>query len=134
MATRRIVPRADGEGGIGSSSKGWGDGYFDKMAKVKAQTVTYAASLTWDLLAAQSGVVTLTGNITLNAISNGSNNMPAVLQIVQDSTDRTLSFTTSVFDLHGESPAMPSGSGKKLWLFFICDGTKMHLTSWIAEE
>lgn len=134
MATRKLVPRADNEGGVGTEAKSWTDGWFAQMAAVKAQTITYASSLTWDLAAAQSGVVTLTGDITLNAISNGKNNLPAVIQIIQDSTDRTLSFTSAVFDLHGEVPVMPSGSGKKLWLFFICDGAKMHLTSWIAEE
>ena len=29
MATPNIVPRADGEGGLGSSSKYWGSAYID---------------------------------------------------------------------------------------------------------
>ena len=28
MATPNIVPRADGEGGIGTAAKGWGAGYI----------------------------------------------------------------------------------------------------------
>ena len=31
MATRNIVPRANGEGGIGTSAKHWGDGQFDAL-------------------------------------------------------------------------------------------------------
>jgi len=30
-ATRNIVPRADGEGSIGTSAKAWGDGYFSDL-------------------------------------------------------------------------------------------------------
>ena len=35
MATRNIVPRANGEGSIGTEKKHWGAGFFDKVA-VKA--------------------------------------------------------------------------------------------------
>jgi hypothetical protein len=31
MATRNIVPRATGEGGIGTAAKHWGNGYFDNV-------------------------------------------------------------------------------------------------------
>ena len=31
MATRKIVPRADGEGGVGSSSKEWGEGHYKTL-------------------------------------------------------------------------------------------------------
>lgn len=32
MPTRNIVPRANGEGGIGTSAKHWGNGYFDNLS------------------------------------------------------------------------------------------------------
>ena len=32
MATKNIVPRVDGEGGIGTASKRWGSGHFDSVA------------------------------------------------------------------------------------------------------
>jgi hypothetical protein len=32
MATRNIVPRANGEGGIGTPAKHWGNGYFDNLS------------------------------------------------------------------------------------------------------
>ena len=31
MATPKVVPRADGEGGIGTSTKRWADGHFDQL-------------------------------------------------------------------------------------------------------
>ena len=31
MATRNIVPRANGEGSIGTAAKHWGAGYFDTL-------------------------------------------------------------------------------------------------------
>jgi hypothetical protein len=31
MATRNIVPRANGEGGIGTPAKHWGNGYFNAL-------------------------------------------------------------------------------------------------------
>ena len=31
MATRNYVPRANGEGSIGTEKKHWGDGYFDRL-------------------------------------------------------------------------------------------------------
>ena len=32
MATRNYVPRANGEGSIGTANKRWGEGYFDKLS------------------------------------------------------------------------------------------------------
>lgn len=38
MATRNFVPRADGEGGIGTSAKQWAGGFFKKLAVVAITT------------------------------------------------------------------------------------------------
>jgi hypothetical protein len=40
MATPSIVPRADGEGGIGTASKRWGEGHFDLVKTDGAVTGT----------------------------------------------------------------------------------------------
>ena len=64
MATRNIVPRATGEGSIGTSSKKWGAGYFDDL------TVTGQGSLS-DYLPLVGG--TMTGTLYFNASENSNN-------------------------------------------------------------
>ena len=58
MATPKIVPRADGEGGIGTTSKGWGASYF-------ASTVTADGGI-------QSGATALTATDAGVAIPAGT--------------------------------------------------------------
>ena len=45
MATKSIVPRADGEGKIGTTAKRWGEGHYDVL-KVLAAKVTGIESFT----------------------------------------------------------------------------------------
>jgi len=40
MATPKIVPRADGEGGLGTSSKGWGDSYLTGNLEIQSGGAT----------------------------------------------------------------------------------------------
>ena len=40
MATKKIVPRADGEGGLGTSSKGWGDSYLTGNLEIQSGGAT----------------------------------------------------------------------------------------------
>ena len=137
MATRRISPRANGEGGLGRNTNRWGEGWFDKFASVKAQTLTLAGSATaWDLQTHQSAIATLDEDIILNNISNQENNLPAVLTLTQGSSagEYTVSFNASYFDLHDEDPEMPITYGSNIILSFISDGSKMHLTGWWAED
>lgn len=54
MATRNIVPRATGEGSIGTSAKTWGAGYFDNLAVTNI----------------------ITGNVTGNVTGTASGNLP----------------------------------------------------------
>ena len=57
-ATRNIVPRATGEGGIGTSAKIWNDGYFDDA------TVTYGVAAATATL---SSTLDVNGNVTMGA-------------------------------------------------------------------
>lgn len=135
MATRRISPRADGEGGLGRSTNRWGEGWFDKFASVKAQTLTLAGSATaWDLQTHQSAIATLDEDITLNSVSNQESNLPAVLTLTQGTSAYTVAFNATYFDLHDEDPAMDSTAGNNLILSFISDGDVMHLTGWWVED
>lgn len=63
MATRNIVPRADGEGGIGTSLKKWLYGFFHNL--------TVTGTITGNVTGTASGNLpltggTMTGSITLN--------------------------------------------------------------------
>lgn len=62
MATRNIVPRATGEGSIGTSAKTWGAGYFDDL------TVTGQGSLS-DYLPLAGG--TMSGAINFSDATEG---------------------------------------------------------------
>ena len=65
MATRNIVPRATGEGSIGTSAKTWGAGYFDDL------TVTGQGSLS-DYLPLAGGTMTGTDCEIKKANSTGN--------------------------------------------------------------
>lgn len=65
MATRKIVPRATNEGGIGTSSKKWASGYFTDLSVTNA----IAGSVT-------GSAATLTTGRTINGVTfNGSANI-----------------------------------------------------------
>jgi len=74
MATRNIVPRATGEGSIGTSAKTWGDGYFDDITvtnDVTASTFTgdLTGNVTGDVTGTASGNLPLTGGTMTGSIS-----------------------------------------------------------------
>ena len=45
MATRNFVPRADGEGSIGTAAKAWGNGYFKSLQMPETGNANLAATL-----------------------------------------------------------------------------------------
>lgn len=106
MATRKIVPRADNEGGIGTALKQWASGW------IKALTVTTINALT---LAAQAVGFTITGGTesktltVLDDVSVGgaaiNPTLPAFLASATqqnnktgDGTAYTITFGTEIFD------------------------------------
>lgn len=73
MATRNIVPRATGEGSIGTSAKTWGAVYADDAAVTNNITAaTFTGNLTGDVIGTASGNLplsggTMTGNLNFEA-------------------------------------------------------------------
>lgn len=63
MATRNIVPRANGEGGIGTTVKRWGQAFFDNLTLTNDLTVPYGGTgkSTCVAYAVQCGGTTSTG-------------------------------------------------------------------------
>lgn len=62
MATRNIVPRATGEGSIGTSAKPWGTVYADDAAVTNNITAgTFTGNLTGNVTGTASGNLPLTG-------------------------------------------------------------------------
>lgn len=57
MATKSLVPRATGEGGIGTSAKHWGTGYIDTMTVSSAFYPPILTTTARDALTAVEGMV-----------------------------------------------------------------------------
>ena len=95
MATKNIVPNADGEGQLGTSSKSWAQGHIDSItgtiATAAQGSITSLGTLTTltvdnviingttightsdtDLLTLASASLTVAGNITLNVASDSN--------------------------------------------------------------
>ena len=74
MATRNFVPRADGEGSIGTSAKHWGNGYFDTIQvgdkDITALDTTGNAATATKLATART--IALSGDATGSATFDGS--------------------------------------------------------------
>ena len=77
MATKNIVPRADGEGSIGTSAKKWGNVYADNITVTTGLTAsTFTGDLTGDVTGNVTGNVTgdlvgdVTGDVTGNVTGN----------------------------------------------------------------
>lgn len=69
MATKNIVPRADGEGSIGTSAKKWGNVYADNITVTTGLTAsTFTGDLTGDVTGNVTGDVT--GNVTGNLVGD----------------------------------------------------------------
>lgn len=80
-ATRNIVPRATGEGGIGTSAKIWNEGYFDDVTTtygVAAATGTFSGAVGITGAVTSAGQVTgaslkaTTGSITLGVLAKAA--------------------------------------------------------------
>ena len=83
MATRNIVPRATGEGQIGTSAKTWDAGYFDDLSVTNGVTAsTFTGDLTGDVTGNVTGNVTgdvtgnVTGDVTGDVTGTASGNLP----------------------------------------------------------
>lgn len=85
MATRNIVPRATGEGSIGTSAKTWGAVYADDIAVTNGVTAsTFTGDLTGDVTGTASGNLPLSGGTMTGTITASSDAMQS------DSNDSSL--------------------------------------------
>lgn len=81
MATRNIVPRATGEGQIGTSAKTWSAGYFNDIAVTNGVTAsTFTGDLTGDVTGDVTGNLTgnVTGDVTGDVTGTASGNLPLI--------------------------------------------------------
>ena len=102
MATRNYVPRANGEGGIGTKKKHWGGAFFDKLA-VK----------------------------TLEVIDGGTENdaQPATVGWVNQRTSKLsqVSILTGIL-AHGQTIPLPEGyeEGQCKWTVSVAEDNHNH--------
>jgi hypothetical protein len=130
MATRNIVPRANGEGGIGTPAKHWGNGYFDNLSLAGEDVAGTLSNM--DLALAEStgyGIVsgcepTISGlTVTVGAgvvhLADGTRKEIASTTVTLDAADSTnpridLVYITSAGEVAkvtgtaAESPSAPS--------------------------
>lgn len=91
------------------------------------QTLTDAATITWDGQTQQTAVVTLGGNRTLGAISNQVAGFTYILFVIQDGTgSRTLAYNAIYKWPAGVAPVLSTAANAIDILTFVSDGTSMY--------
>jgi len=79
---------------------------------ISEKTLSYTANLTWNLNLAQNAVITLTGDMTIDAISNPKPGAVYVLRPVQDSTGGwTITWPANVHWQSGSAPILTTTPG-----------------------
>jgi hypothetical protein len=91
-------------------------------------TLTYAASQTWDVSANPVAALAPTGNVTSFSVSNATAGRCYVLKITQDTTARTVAYTSANFKFAGGSvPTLSTGSGAiDYYIFIASSSTLLH--------
>ncbi len=132
MATRNIVPRANGEGGIGTATKKWKYGYYEQIKDLEVLNFNTASELT-----ISSGVVTKTqlnhtidtegdaASDDLDTINGGSGDEILFIRAIH--TDRTVVIkhgTGNILTTDGEDYSLDS-SDKIVLLMY--DGTNWRM-------
>jgi hypothetical protein len=93
------------------------------------QTLTDAATITWDVTTGHNAQVTLGGNRTLAAPTNLIAGQVYTLQVVQDGTgSRTLTWNAVFKWPGGTAPTLSTGAGKRDVFVFVTDGTNLYAT------
>ena len=91
------------------------------------QTLTDAASITWDLSLGAMATVTLGGNRALANPTNLVNGASYILIIKQDGTGgRTLSFGSTYKFADGVDPVLSTGINAVDLIAFLSDGTSLY--------
>lgn len=91
-------------------------------------TLTYAASQTWDVSTNPIATLAPTGNVTSFSISNATAGRTYVLKVTQDTTARTIAYTSANFKWAGGSaPTLSTGSGAvDYYIFIASSSTVLH--------
>lgn len=91
------------------------------------QTLTDAATISWNLQTQQTAVVTLGGNRTLDTPSNMTAGFTYVLFVVQDGTgSRTLAYHADYLFPGGVDPVLSTAANAVDVLTFVSRGSKMY--------
>lgn len=90
--------------------------------------LTYAASQTWDVSTNPIATLAPTGNVTSFSISNATAGRTYVLKVTQDTTARTIAYTSANFKWAGGSaPTLSTGSGAvDYYIFIASSSTVLH--------
>ncbi len=91
------------------------------------QTLTDAATITWNVQTQQVAKVTLAGNRTLGAPSNLVDGFTYILRVIQDGTgSRTLAYNGVFKWPAGVAPVLSTAANAIDILTFVSDGTNMY--------
>lgn len=90
--------------------------------------LTYAAAQTWDVSTNPIATLAPTGNVTSFSISNATAGRTYVLRVTQDTTARTIAYTSANFKWAGGSaPTLSTGSGAiDYYIFIASSSTVLH--------
>lgn len=91
------------------------------------QTLTDAATITWDCSLGQNNTVTLAGNRTMAAPTNQTANTFYILEVIQDATgSRTLAWNAVFKWGAGTAPTLSTTALARDYFTFESDGTNMR--------
>ena len=128
------VLKANGSGTVSAASAGTdyvAPGTATTFTAVQGYapaTLTYAASQTWDVSSNPIATLAPTGNVTSFSVSNATAGRTYVLRVTQDTTARTIAYTSANFKwAAGAQPTLSTGSGAvDYYIFIALSSTVLH--------
>jgi hypothetical protein len=110
---------------LGSASATFRRIYLGSAAVIQEQTLTDGATISWNMSTQSVAKVTLGGNRTLSAPTNGSTGQFASLLVIQDGTgSRTLTFNAVYEFASDTAPTLTTTGGKGDLFVFRYNGSK----------
>lgn len=141
MATRNIVPRADGEGGIGTSLKKWLSGYFGTINATNIVTsgLSFTGALnenagsaissasTINLTTATGNFLHITGTTTITAVTLGAGMrrevvFDGILTLTHHATNNNLPSSANITTAAGDRAS------------YYSDGTTVYCTKYVKAD